>query len=73
MKFLSIAQTRSAKQQKTDAAHGIFKRKIELNKYSKEEYDSMSTAQQQQLHELWLKTGLQKSKQTTEGNMTFKG
>ena len=33
----SISQTRPAKQQKTDAAHGTFKEKIELKNYSRKE------------------------------------
>ena len=45
MKISSIAQTIPAKRQETSATHGIFKGKIELKKYSREEYDSMLMAQ----------------------------
>ena len=45
VKVASIDQTRPAKRQKTSASHGTFRGKIELKKYSREEYDSMSVAQ----------------------------
>ena len=56
----TVVETRPAKQQKTHAVHGTFKGKIELKKYSREEYeyDSMLIAQWQQLYELWCKAGL---------------
>ena len=54
----SVMQTRPSKQQKTKASHGTFKGKIELKKYSREEYDLMSMAQHQQLFELQKKAGL---------------
>ena len=38
-----VSKTRLAKLQKTNATHGTFKRYIELKKYSREEYNSMST------------------------------
>ena len=38
-----VAKTRPAKWQNTKTVHGTFKGKIELKKYSREEYDSMST------------------------------
>ena len=41
---------------------GTFKRKIELKKYSREEYDSMLIAHYQQLYELQKKAGLIKGK-----------
>ena len=41
MKVASVTQIRPAKQQKTSASHGNFRRKVELKKYSREEYDSM--------------------------------
>ena len=41
MKVPSVTQTRPAKWQKTNASHGTFRGKIELKKYSPEEYDSM--------------------------------
>ena len=46
----------------------LSKEKIELKKYSREEYDSMSKAQCQQLHELWKNTKLIKSKKTPESS-----
>ena len=49
----SVAQTRPAKWQKANTSHSTFKGKIEFKKYSREEYDSMSMAQGQQLYELW--------------------
>ena len=41
-------------------------------KYSREEYDSVSMAQHQQLHELWKKAGLIKGKKTQESNRALK-
>ena len=35
----SVMQTRPAKRQKTSTSHGTFRGKIELKKYSQEEYD----------------------------------
>ena len=49
VKVASVTQTRPAKRQKTSTSHGTFRGKIELKKYSREEYDSMSAAQCQQL------------------------
>ena len=66
VKVASVGQTRPAKWQKTSTYHAIFKEKIELKKYSKEEYDSMSMAQHQQLYKLWKKVGLVKGKKTLE-------
>ena len=45
MKIASVAQNRLAMWQKTSASHGNFKGKIELKKYSRKEYDWMSTTQ----------------------------
>ena len=45
VKVASVGQCRPAKQKKTSTTHGTFKGKIELKKYSREEYDSMSMAQ----------------------------
>ena len=45
VKSASVGQNRPAKQQKTTTTHGTFKTKIELKKYSREEYDSMSMVQ----------------------------
>ena len=45
---------------------GTFKGKIELKKYSMEEYDIMPSAQHQQLYELWKKAGLIKGKKNPE-------
>ena len=64
----SVGQTRPAKQQKTSPTHGTFKGEIELKKYSREDYDSMSTAQYQQLYELKKKAGLIKGKKTPESS-----
>ena len=58
VKFASVGQNRPAKQQKTSTICGTFKEKIELKKYSKDEYDSMLMAQHQQLYELWKKARL---------------
>ena len=49
LKVASVAKNRPAKQQKTNAGHGTFKGMIELKKYSREEYDSTSMTQHQQL------------------------
>ena len=68
MRIVSIAQTRPAKWQKTSTSHGTFKGKTGLKKYSREEYDSMSMAQHQQLYELWKKAGLMKVKKTLESS-----
>ena len=43
-----------------------------MKKYSREKYDSMSMAQQQQLYELWKRAQLIKSKMTQESNKTLK-
>ena len=72
VKVTSVMQTRPARWQNTESNHGSFKGKPELEKYSKEEYDLMSIAQHQQLHELWNKTGLIKGKKTPESNKAFK-
>ena len=45
-----------------DLPSGSFKGKIKLKKYSREEYNSMSTAQRQQLYELKKKAGLIKTR-----------
>ena len=55
VKVASVMQTRPAKWHKTNASYGTFKGKIELKKYTQEEYESMSTAQHQQLHNLQKK------------------
>ena len=47
LKVALIAQTRPAEQHKTSIVHCTFRKKVESKKCSKEEYDSMSTAQQQ--------------------------
>ena len=46
----------------------MFNEKIELKKYSREEYDSMSMAQHQQLCKLQKKAVLIKGKKTSESN-----
>ena len=68
MKVASVTYIRPAKWQKTSSSRGIFKGKIGLKKYSQEEYDSMSTAQHQQLCELWKKARLIKGKKTPESS-----
>ena len=52
----------------TSTTHDTFKGKIELKKYSREEYDSMSMAQHQQLYELQKKTRLIKGNKTPESS-----
>ena len=71
VKVASVGQSRPAKQQKTTTTHGTFKEKIELKKYSREEYDSMSMTQCQQLYKLWKKAGLIKGKKTPESSRAF--
>ena len=68
MKLVSIAQTRPTYWQKTSATFDMLKGKIELKKYSHEEYNSMAMAQQQQLYEHWHKAGLLKGKKIAESN-----
>ena len=68
VKVASVTQTRPAKRQKTSASCSTFRGKIELKKYSREEYDSMSVAQHQQLYELWKRAGLIKGKKTPESS-----
>ena len=62
VKVASFGQTRPVKWQKTSTTHDTFKGKVELTTYSREEYDSMSMAQCQQLYLLQKKAGLIKSK-----------
>ena len=64
----SVTQTRPTKRQKTSASHGTFREKIELKKYSREEYDFMTVMQCQQLHELHKRAGLIKGKKTSESS-----
>ena len=59
-KVASVGQNRPAKQQKKYPSHGTFKGKIELRKYSREEYNSISIVQHQQLYELQKKAGLKR-------------
>ena len=68
VKVASASQTRPAKQQKTSTTQGTFKGKVELKKYSREEYDSMSVAQCQQLYKLWKKARLMKHEKTPENS-----
>ena len=68
VKAASVVQNRPAKQQKTSASWGTFKKKIKLKKYFREEYNLMSTTQHQQLYKLWKKAGLVKSKKTTKSS-----
>ena len=48
--------------EKNSTTHGAFKGKIELKKYSRKEYESMSMVQHQQLY------AIQKSKKTPESS-----
>ena len=66
MKVTSVAQNSPAKQQKTSASHGTFKGKIEVKKYSREEYNSMLTTQCQQLYKFQEKDGFIKGMKTPE-------
>ena len=50
VKVASVTQIRPAKRQKTSTSCGFFIGEIEFKKYSREEYDSMSVAQHQQLY-----------------------
>ena len=71
VKVASVS-TRHAKWQKTTTNHGTFKGKIELKKYSGEEYNSMLMAQCQQLYELWKGVELITGKKTTKSSRAFK-
>ena len=66
VKVASVCQNRPTKWQKTNSNCGAFKGKIELQKYSREEYDSIPMEQCQQLYELWKKAVLIKGKKTPE-------
>ena len=68
VKVASVTQTSHAKRQKTNASCGTFRGKIELKKYSREEYNSMSAVQHQQLYELWKRAGLIKGKKIPESS-----
>ena len=68
MKVASVIQTRSAKRQKTSASCSTVRGKIELKKYSREEYESMSAAQCQQLYKLQKRAGLIKGKKTPKSS-----
>ena len=68
VKVAPVAQNTPAKWQKTSSNHGTFRAKIELKKYSREEYNLMSTAQHQQLYKLWKKARLVKDKKTPESS-----
>ena len=63
-----VAQKRPAKRQKTSISYGTFNRIIELKKCSREKYDSMLMAQQQQLYKLWKKNRLIMNKKTPESS-----
>ena len=75
VKVASVGQTRSAKWQKTSANQGTFKGKIELKKYSREEYDSMLTTQCQkyELQKIGGQSGHAKSKNSTNENLFADG
>ena len=64
VRVASVAQNRPAKWQKTSAGHITFKGKIKLKKYSREEYNLMSTTQHQQSYKLWKKARFIKCKKT---------
>ena len=64
VKVASVGKTRPAKWQKTSANCSTFEGKIELMKYSREEYDSISMAPCQQLYELQKNASLMKGKKT---------
>ena len=68
VKVAFLSQNRPAKWQKTRATHGTFKGKIELKKYSNDEYASMLMAQHQQLYKLQKKTWLINGKETPESS-----
>ena len=68
VKIVFVNQNRPTKQQKNSTTCETFKGKIELKKYSREEYDSMLVAQHQQLYELWKKARLIKGKKTPESS-----
>ena len=68
MNVASVTNVRPTKRQKTITNGGVFKGDIELKKYSREEYDSMMTAQQQRLYKLQKKAELIKSKKTPESS-----
>ena len=68
VRVVSVGQTRPAQWQQTSNNHGTFKGKIELKKYSREEYDSKSMPQCQQLYKLQKKIRLIKSKKTPESS-----
>ena len=67
-KVESVMHTRPAKWQKINTSPGTFKGKIELKKYSREEYDSKSMVQHQQLYKLQKKARLIKGKKTPESS-----
>ena len=70
-KVASVGHTRPAKWQKMSSNGGDFKGKVQLKKYSREEYDSTSMAQCQKLCELLKKTGLIKGKKRPESSRAF--
>ena len=72
VKVASVAQTRPAKQHKTNTSHGTFKGKIELKKYFREEYGLMLMAKNQQLYELQKKANLIKGKKTQESSSALR-
>ena len=72
VKVSSVGPTRPSKWQKTSTICGTFKGKIEFKKYFREEYDSVSMAQCQQLCELWKIAGFVKSKDSRE-HQSFRG
>ena len=72
VKVASVGQSIPAKWQKTITISGTFMGKIELKKYPREKYDSMSMAQHQQLYEHWEKAGLIKGKTTPESSRALK-
>ena len=72
VKVASVGQNRPTKWQKTITIHGTFKEKVELKKYFKEENDSMSMAQHQNLYKLPKKARLIEGKKTPESSRALK-
>ena len=67
VKVLSVTETSPVKRLKTSAHRCTFREKIELKKYYREEYDSISALQRQQLYELQKRARLIRGKKTPEG------
>ena len=68
VKIASVGQNSPVNPQRTSPTRGTFQGKIELKRYSKDEYDSMFMAQCQHLCELWKKARLIKGMKTPESS-----